>query len=50
MRSACHNLGLLLTHYVPNRDGSRFLIHTRSGETPPPVLTVVLNWTAQLAR
>ncbi len=34
------------THYVPNRDGTRFLVHTRSGELLPVPITVVLNWTA----
>jgi Tol biopolymer transport system component len=43
-------VSMLRTHYVPSRDGRRFLIHARSGETPPSVITVVLNWTAQLAR
>jgi eukaryotic-like serine/threonine-protein kinase len=34
----------LRTHYVPNRDGTRFLIHARSGDIVPASLTVVLNW------
>jgi Tol biopolymer transport system component len=36
-------VSMLRTHYVPSRDGRRFLIHARSGETPPSVITVVLN-------
>ena len=36
----------LRTHYVPSADGSRFLIHTRSGDPGPAPITVVLNWTA----
>lgn len=33
----------LRTHYVPNRDGSRFLIHRRSRDVAPDTITVVLN-------
>jgi hypothetical protein len=36
------------THYSPNRDGTRFLVNTQSGEAPPTSITVVLNWTAGL--
>ena len=38
------------THYVPNGDGTRFLVNTRSGELLPVPITVVLNWTAELKR
>jgi hypothetical protein len=38
------------THYVPNRDGTRFLVHTRSGDLLPVPITVVLNWTAGLKK
>jgi Tol biopolymer transport system component len=38
------------THYVPSRDGSRFLMHVRSGDVAPVAITVVLNWTAGLKR
>jgi len=31
------------THYVPSRDGKRFLVNTDASPTP---ITVVLNWTA----
>ncbi len=31
------------THYVPNRDGTRFLIHRRSHDVAPTTITVVLN-------
>jgi Tol biopolymer transport system component/predicted Ser/Thr protein kinase len=34
------------THYVPSRDGERFLIKTQVGNSSPPPITVVLNWTA----
>jgi Tol biopolymer transport system component len=33
----------LRTHYVPNRDGSRFLIYRRSHDVAPSTITVVLN-------
>jgi len=36
----------LRTHYVPNRDGSRFHINTQTGDPPPTPITIVLNWTA----
>ncbi len=32
------------THYVPTRDGSRFLINTLSSDAAPNWITVVLNW------
>jgi len=38
----------LRTHYVPNRDGSRFLIHRRSPESTSTTITVVLNGMAAL--
>ena len=38
---------MLRTHYVPNRAGTRFLVHTRSGDLVPVPITVVLNWTAE---
>jgi Tol biopolymer transport system component len=41
-------VSMLRTHYVPNRDGSRFLIQTRSGDPDPASITVVLNWAAGL--
>jgi hypothetical protein len=34
------------THYVPARDGKKFLINTPAGEPAPNPITVVLNWTA----
>jgi dipeptidyl aminopeptidase/acylaminoacyl peptidase len=43
-------VSMLRTHYVPNRDGSRFLIHTRSSDLAPATITVVLPWTAALER
>jgi Tol biopolymer transport system component len=36
------------THYVPSRDGKRFLINTEGGDTSRIPITVVLNWTAGL--
>ncbi len=38
------------THYVPSRDGKRFLINTQIGDAAPTPITVVLNWTAGLKR
>ena len=38
------------THYVPSRDGRRFLINTQSGNPTPIPITVVLNWNAALRR
>ena len=38
------------THYVPSRDGRRFLINTQSAEPVPVPFTVVLNWTAGLKK
>lgn len=35
------------THYVPSRDGQRFLVNTQSDELIPPSITVTLNWTAE---
>jgi len=34
------------THYVPTRDGQRFLVNTQTSDAPPNPITVVLNWTA----
>jgi eukaryotic-like serine/threonine-protein kinase len=36
----------LRTHYVPSRDGQRFLINTPTGDAAMVPITVVLNWTA----
>ena len=33
----------LRTHYVPNRDGSRFLLHRRTHDVAPASITIVLN-------
>jgi Tol biopolymer transport system component len=38
------------THYVPARDGQRFLINTQIDDPAPNPITVVLNWTAGLKR
>jgi Tol biopolymer transport system component/predicted Ser/Thr protein kinase len=38
------------THYVPSRDGKRFLVNTQSGDASPEPITVVLNWTAGLGK
>jgi len=38
------------THYVPSRDGRRFLVNTQTGDPSPTPVTVVLNWTAGLKK
>jgi Tol biopolymer transport system component len=38
------------THYVPSRDGKRFLVNTLSGDPSPTPITVVLNWSAGLKK
>ena len=40
----------LRTHYVTNRDGSRFLIQRRSQDVVPTTITVVLNGMTALKR
>jgi hypothetical protein len=40
----------LRTHYVPSRDGHRFLINTQIGDPAPTPITIVLNWTAGLKK
>ena len=40
----------LRTHYVPTRDGSRFLIHRRSNDGAPASITIVLNGMTALKR
>jgi Tol biopolymer transport system component/predicted Ser/Thr protein kinase len=37
-------------HYVPSRDGQRFLVNTQSGEASPAPITVMLNWQAGLKK
>ena len=37
-------------HYVPSRDGRRFLINTLTGDAAIVPITVVLNWTAGLKK
>ena len=41
-------VSLQRTHYVPSRDGRRFLINTPTGDPAMVPITVVLNWTAGL--
>ncbi len=41
---------LYRTHYVPSRDGQRFLINTRVSDQAPVSVTIVLNWTAGLKK
>jgi len=36
------------THYVPSRDGQRFLINTPTGDSAMMPITVVLNWSEEL--
>jgi serine/threonine protein kinase len=38
------------THYVPSRDGKRFLINTPTGDAAIVPITIVLNWTAALKK
>jgi Tol biopolymer transport system component len=38
----------LRTHFVPSRDGQRFLINTQSGESSADPITIVLSWSAGL--
>ena len=38
------------THYVPSRDGQRFLVNTQSSDALPNPITVVLNWQADLKK
>jgi hypothetical protein len=38
------------THYVPSRDGQRFLINTQSDDTSITPITVVMNWAAALKK
>ena len=38
------------THYVPSRDGQRFLVNTQTSDPAPTPITVVLNWTAGLKK
>ena len=40
----------LRMHYVPARDGQRFLVNTQIGDPTPNPITVVLNWTAGLKK
>jgi eukaryotic-like serine/threonine-protein kinase len=39
-----------LSHYVVSKDGQRFLVNTKVGESSSSLITVVLNWTAELRR
>jgi hypothetical protein len=41
---------LRLKHYVPSRDGQRFLINTQRGDATLNPITVVLNWQAELKK
>jgi hypothetical protein len=43
-------VNVLHTHYVPSRDGQRFLVNTQSSDPAPTPITVVLNWTAGLKK
>ena len=37
-------------HYVPSRDGQRFLVNTQSADAQQTPITVVLNWVAGLKK
>jgi len=47
---APRSANLYRTHYVPSRDGQRFLINTLPADQPPVSITVVLNWTTGLKK
>jgi hypothetical protein len=38
------------THFVPSRDGQRFLINTLSADATTTPITVVMNWAAGLKK
>jgi len=38
------------THYVPSRDGQRFLVNTQSNDALPNPITIVLNWQAEVRK
>jgi eukaryotic-like serine/threonine-protein kinase len=38
------------THYIPSRDGQRFLVNTQNLDASPNPITVVLNWQAELKK
>lgn len=38
------------THYIPSRDGQRFLINTQTAGPVSAPITVVLNWTLGLKK
>ena len=40
----------LRMHYVPTRDGQRFLVNTQIVDPTPNPITVELNWTAGLKK
>ena len=44
-----HGVTANRTHYVPTRDGRRFLVNQRSDAIPNPIV-VVSNWTASLKK
>jgi len=37
-------------HYVPSRDGQRFLVNTQNSDAVPTPITIELNWTAGLRK
>jgi serine/threonine protein kinase len=38
------------THYVPSRDGQRFLVNTQTGDLLPNPITVIFNWQTELRK
>lgn len=38
------------SEYAVTADGQRFLVNTPEGGAPPPTITVVMNWTADLKK
>ncbi len=47
---APYGVSAMNMHYVPSRDGRRFLVNAQIGEPAPNPITVVLNWTAALKK
>ena len=37
-------------HYVPGRDGQRFLVNTQTGDASPTPITVVMNWATRFKK
>jgi eukaryotic-like serine/threonine-protein kinase len=44
--SVALGVSIFRNHYVPSRDGRRFLVNTQIGDPVPSAVNVILNWTA----